>query len=69
MDVQRVTHEVWLQQWSGIVKECRGSEKSIQRWCVEQGINNIPMKIHLDNRSTVLYSYHRDLFKDVLKVL
>jgi hypothetical protein len=39
MDVQKVTHEIRLQQWARIVKECRSSGKSIQSWCTEQGVN------------------------------
>jgi len=39
MDVQRVTHEIRLQQWAGVIKECHGSGKTIRRWCEEQGIS------------------------------
>lgn len=39
MDVQRVTHEIRLRQWAGIVKGCRGSGKTIKSWCEEQGVN------------------------------
>lgn len=39
MDVQKVTHEVRLQQWSRIVKECRSSGKTIKAWCAKNIIN------------------------------
>ena len=39
MDVQKLTHEVRLQQWSKTVKECRSSGKSIKAWCDGQNIN------------------------------
>jgi transposase-like protein len=39
MKVQRLTHEVRLQQWSNIVKECRSSGKTITAWCAEHKIN------------------------------
>jgi hypothetical protein len=39
MDVQKVTHEIRLQQWIGIIKECRGSGKSVKSWCKEKGIS------------------------------
>jgi hypothetical protein len=39
MDVQKVTHEIRLQQWIGIIKECRGSGKSVRSWCEENGIS------------------------------
>ena len=40
MDVQKLTHEVRLQQWSRIVEECRNSGSSIKSWCEENGINS-----------------------------
>ena len=39
MDVQKLTHEVRLQQWGRIVKDCRSSGKSVKAWCAEQNIN------------------------------
>ncbi len=39
MDVQKLTHEVRLQQWSKTVKECRSSGKSVKAWCDGQNIN------------------------------
>ena len=39
MDVQKLTHEVRLQQWSKTVKECRSSGKSVKSWCDGQNIN------------------------------
>jgi hypothetical protein len=39
MDVQKVTHEIRLRQWIGIIKECRGSGKTVKSWCAENGIN------------------------------
>ncbi len=39
MDVQKITHEVRLQQWGNIVKDCRSSGKSIKAWCAEKSIN------------------------------
>ena len=39
MDVQKLTHEVRLQQWGRTVKECRSSGKSVKSWCAEQNIN------------------------------
>lgn len=39
MDVQEMTREIRLQQWAGIVKECRGSGKTVKSWCTENGIN------------------------------
>lgn len=39
MSVQSITHEVRLQNWSRIVKECRGSGMPIKTWCTEQNIN------------------------------
>jgi putative transposase len=39
MDVQKVTHEIRLRQWTGIIKECRGNGKSVKSWCEENGIS------------------------------
>jgi hypothetical protein len=39
LDVQKVTHEIRLRQWIGIIKECRGSGKSVKSWCEEKGIS------------------------------
>jgi hypothetical protein len=39
MDVNEITHEVWLRQWEGIVRECRSSGKTIKAWCAENSIN------------------------------
>ena len=39
MDVQKLTHEVRLQQWSKTEKECRSSGKSVKSWCDGQNIN------------------------------
>jgi hypothetical protein len=39
MGVQKVTHEVRLQKWSRIVKECRNSGKTIKVCCAENNIN------------------------------
>jgi hypothetical protein len=39
MDVNEITHEVRLQQWEEIVRECRSSGKTIKAWCAEKNIN------------------------------
>ena len=39
MDVQKLTHEIRLQQWGKTVKDCRSSGKSVKSWCDEQNIN------------------------------
>lgn len=39
MDVQKATHEIRLQQWISIIKECRSSGKSVKSWCEEKGIS------------------------------
>ena len=39
MDVQKLTHEVRLQQWGRTVQDCRSSGKSIKSWCDGQNIN------------------------------
>lgn len=39
MNVQKLTHEVRLQQWGNTVKECRNSGKSVKSWCAEHHIN------------------------------
>ena len=39
MKVQTVTHEVRLQNWRELVKECRMSGKTINAWCTEHNIN------------------------------
>ena len=39
MDVQKLTHEVRLQQWGRTVKDCRSSGKSVKAWCAERNIN------------------------------
>jgi transposase-like protein len=39
MDVEKVTHEIRLQQWIGIIKECRSSGKTVKSWCEENGIS------------------------------
>jgi len=39
MDVQKITHEVRLQRWERLVKECRNSGKPIKIWCDENRIN------------------------------
>ena len=43
MDVQKLTHEVRLQQWGRLVKDCRSSGKSVKSWCAE---NNIHIKTY-----------------------
>lgn len=39
MDVQKATQEIRLQQWIGIIKECRSSGKSVKSWCRENNIS------------------------------
>jgi len=39
MDVQKIAHEVRLQQWERMVQECRNSGKTIKTWCAENSIN------------------------------
>ena len=39
MDVQKLTHEVRLQQWGRTIKDCRSSGKSVKAWCAERNIN------------------------------
>ena len=39
MEVQKLTHEVRLQKWNGIVRSCRSSGKTIKSWCDENNIN------------------------------
>lgn len=39
MSVQKLTHEVRLQQWGETIKDCRSSGKSVKSWCAEQNIN------------------------------
>jgi hypothetical protein len=39
MAVNEITHEVRLQQWEGIVRECRSSGKTIKAWCSKNSIN------------------------------
>ncbi len=38
MDMQKVTHEIRLRQWIGIIKECRGSGMTVKDWCADKGI-------------------------------
>jgi len=37
--VQAVAHEIRLQEWRKIIKECRNSGKSRAAWCNENNIN------------------------------
>lgn len=37
--VQKLTHEVRLQQWRQIVTDCRSSGQSIKDWCEKHEIN------------------------------
>lgn len=39
MQVQKLTQEMRLQKWSGIVRACRSSGKTIKSWCMEHNIN------------------------------
>jgi hypothetical protein len=39
MDVQKVTREVRLHQWSNLLKECQSSGMNVKNWCSTQGIN------------------------------
>lgn len=39
MGVQSVAHEIRLQKWGSIVKECRSSGKPIKAWCADNNIN------------------------------
>ena len=40
MDVQKVTHEYRLQQWTQVITECRRSGKTVKTWCEENNINS-----------------------------
>lgn len=39
MDVQKLTHEVRLQQWGRTVQDCRSSGKAVKSWCAEHHVN------------------------------
>lgn len=39
MDVKKVSEEVRLQQWMGIIKECRESGDTVTKWCKEHNIS------------------------------
>ena len=39
MGVQAVAHEIRLQQWRNLIKECRSSGKTRAAWCKENNIN------------------------------
>jgi len=39
MNVQKLTHEVRMQQWIKIVTDCRNSGKTTKTWCAENNIN------------------------------
>lgn len=39
MEVQKITHEVRLQNWSRIVTDCRSSGQTIKVWCADHHIN------------------------------
>jgi hypothetical protein len=40
MDVQKITHEYRLQQWTKVITECRRSGKTAKAWCEENNINS-----------------------------
>jgi hypothetical protein len=39
VDVQKITHEVRLQNWSRIVTDCRSSGQTVKAWCESHHIN------------------------------
>lgn len=39
MEIQALTREYRMQQWTGIISRRNGSGKTIRAWCEEQGIN------------------------------
>jgi hypothetical protein len=57
--VQNLTHEVRLQKWSGIVKSCRSSGKTIKNWC---GENNINLKTYYYWQKRVCQAACRELY-------
>ena len=58
MDVQKLTHEVRIQQWRKIVTDCRNSGKTIKAWCTE---NNINIKTYYHWQKTVCQQTCREL--------
>ena len=40
MDVQKITHEYRLRQWTQVITECRRSGKTVKTWCEENNINS-----------------------------
>ncbi len=39
MNMKNISHEVNLQKWSQVVKECRSSGQTAAKWCSENNIN------------------------------
>ena len=39
MTTNKLKHQVRLQEWTELVRECRGSGKSVRHWCEEHGIS------------------------------
>lgn len=40
MDVQKITHEYRLKQWTQVIADCRRSGKTVKTWCEENNINS-----------------------------
>jgi len=39
MNMKRISHEMNLKKWSGIVEECRSSGQTAVKWCAENDVN------------------------------
>lgn len=58
MGVQKITHEVRLQNWSRIVTNCRSSSQTIKTWCEE---NNVNIKTYYHWQKRVCQAICRDV--------
>lgn len=39
MELQKTKHQIKLEQWRGLVYECRNSGMTVKAWCLEHGVN------------------------------
>lgn len=37
--MDKITHEMRLNQWTLIIRECRGSGMAVKAWCLENNVN------------------------------
>lgn len=58
MNMKKISHEMNLKKWTGIVEECRNSGQTAVKWCAE---NNVNIKTY--------YYWQRKVYNDVCNEL